>query len=190
MSTVSEQALTWVGRDFRPGVPEQCMNFVRHVLKECGSPLAGKVTTKPVDGLWTGPELASSLAGEDLGRILSARGELKSGDILFWKNTYGDWEEGTITHVGIYVGNDKFVHRPTRARPVESESLAGFWSRQFRCAMRVNDTAPAPASIEPGPAEKIVFEIVAHSGKLKGRMGNHPWVDLDSITIRGDYKGS
>lgn len=64
-------------------------------------------------------------AGVDLGTRLAdeqhnycqANGDLfmditkaKPGDLVFFKNTYGDWEPGTITHVGIYAGDGKMLH--------------------------------------------------------------------------------
>ncbi|RMF31292.1 MAG: hypothetical protein D6752_02415, partial [Candidatus Nitrosothermus koennekii] len=107
MHILAERALEWVGKEFRPGVPAQCMNFVRHILKEVDHPLKDKVTKKPVDGLWTALGLANSLAGRDLGPIFVKPEELISGDIVFFEDTYeGPWPPKTITHVGIYTANN------------------------------------------------------------------------------------
>lgn len=175
-------AKAWVGRNFRAGQAEQCMNFVRQCLSEAGSSLANKITASPVDGLWTGAGMASSLAGRDLGTLETNPDKLKPGTILFWNDTYeGDWPLNTITHVGIYEGNGNFIHRPTKARPVERASLtAGFWRAQFRCGLIPPEEAKAVAQPAPEP-EKSTLKLVCHSGKIRAQYGNRPWADLDSF---------
>jgi hypothetical protein len=37
-------------------------------------------------------------------------------------NTYGNYKEGVITHIGIVNSNNEFVHRPTMAKPVARDS--------------------------------------------------------------------
>ena len=58
-------------------------------------------------------------------KILNKK-DLKEGDIILFKNTYGSYRDGTITHVGIYTGNGKFVHRPTANKPVKELRLEDF----------------------------------------------------------------
>lgn len=43
--------------------------------------------------------------------------KLKKGDLLFWGNY----------HVGIYVGNGKFVHAPAPGQTVKEQTLASFY---------------------------------------------------------------
>lgn len=122
--TVAQVALSWVGREFRPGVPEMCMGFVRHVLSEAGKNPG--VTKEPSDGIAlkaqgvspaTGFFLANSLSGDDIGQKISYQ-DLQPGDIVTFHSTYGNWGPNVITHVGIAVGNGQMVHRPTRSAPV------------------------------------------------------------------------
>ena len=90
------------------------MAFVRHCLHQAKHPLANAITREPVDRLDTGYYLASSLAGRDLGPIVTRVDQVAPGAILFWQDTYdGWWPPQTITHVGIAIGNGRFVHRPT-----------------------------------------------------------------------------
>lgn len=186
---VLQVAKSWVGKDFRPGVPEQCMGFVRAVLAEAKHPLAHAITTAPVDGLSTGLYLASSLAGRDCGQLVDKIADLKPGAILFWANTYGDWPAGTITHVGIYAGDGQFIHRPTMARPVEQASLAGYWGSLFRCGLLVVDKQisggqpqlpPPPAKIKLFYNPKGGFRLVA-SADLALRAGQQIEVDFASM---------
>lgn len=168
MSTkVVEVARSWVGRQFNPGQIEQCANFVRHVLRQAGHPLGEAVTREPVDGLPTGPSLASGWAGRDLGQLVTRVSDVQPGAILFWRDTYeGWWPLGTITHVGIAVGGGRFVHRPTVARPVVEEPLSGFWARQFRCALLLPVAVKPPAPTPP-PVEPRRWKLYSHSGRLK-----------------------
>lgn len=188
---VSEIARSWVGRDFRPGVGEQCMGFVRAVLEQAGHPLADEVTREPVDGLSTGPMLASSLAGRDLGYPLVGpddRDQLQPGAILFWRNTYGQWPVVTITHVGIYVGGGLFVHRPTMSRPVEQASLShGTWSSLLRCALLSPDLVEAKPATPAPAADTRRVRVWGHPGghRLRLEVGL-PAGDYQIVSVSGE----
>lgn len=120
----------WVGYDFHPGQREQCAAFVRDVIKEAGFNVGE--TKNPSDlsllppGSALAPYYANSFAGDDIGLKITKPSELLPGDIVLFKNTYGDWLPGVITHVGIYVGNNFFIHRPTSAKPVQKDSLTAY----------------------------------------------------------------
>ena len=46
---------------------------------------------------------------------------------------------GRIDHVGIYIGEGKFVHAPSRGKDVTVSSLdQGYWSGRFLQARRVS----------------------------------------------------
>lgn len=154
-------ALTWAGNWYRKGEIEQCANWVRQALSEAGHPLANRVSKQPVDGHWTGPALANSLAGRDLGPIVDKIADLKPGAIVFFQDTYDvgpEFGPGTITHVGIYVGDGQMVHRPTASRPVEKVSLEKYGPTSFRCGLLLQDTKVEPAPPPPPPAPpKIRF---------------------------------
>ena len=159
-----EVARSLVGTNFHPGQTEQCMAFVRHCLEQARHPLANRVTAQAVDGLETSFFLASSLAGRDLGPIVAEVSAVQAGAILFWQDTYdGWWPPGTITHVGIAIGNGRFVHRPTVSKPVMEESLSGYWARQFRCALLTEAVEADPG---PRPPEPRRWKMFSHSGRM------------------------
>ena len=61
------------------------------------------------------------------------RDELRPGDLLFFA-TSGQ----QINHVGIYIGNSKFIHAPRKHMPVRTESLNNaWWRRRFKAARRI-----------------------------------------------------
>ena len=65
------------------------------------------------------------------------RSDLKPGDLVFF-NTM----KRTFSHVGIYVGDGKFIHSPKPGAEVRIESLAAaYWNRRFDGARRVGNGA-------------------------------------------------
>jgi cell wall-associated NlpC family hydrolase len=61
------------------------------------------------------------------------RDELRPGDLVFF-NTL----RRTFSHVGIYVGDGKFIHSPKPGAEVRVESMGvSYWSRRFDGARRV-----------------------------------------------------
>ena len=70
------------------------------------------------------------------------RQELKPGDLVFF-NTM----KRTFSHVGIYVGDDKFIHSPRAGGEVRIEDMReSYWSRRFTGARRA-DLAAATAQL-------------------------------------------
>jgi cell wall-associated NlpC family hydrolase len=62
-----------------------------------------------------------------------ARDELQPGDLVYF-NPNG----GRVSHVGIYVGEGRFVHAPSRGGTVRLDSLGSeYWTRHFVGAKRV-----------------------------------------------------
>ena len=90
-----------------------CSGFVRYVYAHFGVPLAH-----------------STYAQFDLGRRVS-RSSLRPGDLVFFDG------EG---HVGIYIGNGRFIHAPHTGTRVRIETLAGWYSSRFTGARRLRST--------------------------------------------------
>jgi len=125
---VVEEAMSWVGKSFRPGVHAQCANFVRHVFERLNIDVA--VSKQPFDKAvqWNGshPARAQSFFGSDIGKLITNKEDLLPGDLVAFQNTYGNWGKGAITHVGIYVGNGMIVDRSTRSKPVYHRPISTF----------------------------------------------------------------
>ncbi len=74
--------------------------------------------------------------------------ELQPGDLVFF-NTM----KRAFSHVGIYVGEGKFIHSPKPGAQVRVEDMgANYWSRRFDGARRVVAPAPASAQVPAGTA--------------------------------------
>lgn len=62
------------------------------------------------------------------------RAELQSGDLVFFR-TRG---RGTADHVGVYVGNGKFIQSPRTGRDIQITSLSeSYWQQRYVGARRV-----------------------------------------------------
>ena len=66
------------------------------------------------------------------GEQVAGRAAMAAGDLVFFGR------RGRVDHVGIYIGEGKFVHAPSRGKDVMVSSLdEGYWGRKFMQARRV-----------------------------------------------------
>jgi len=103
-----------------------CSGFTRHIFELS----VGLVLPRRADEQAKLPSL-----------VTIKRDELKPGDLVFF-NTM----RRTFSHVGIYVGEGKFIHAPRTGAAVRVEDMReAYWSKRFTGARRadVNKTADA-----------------------------------------------
>ena len=116
------RALDLVGIRYRRGgtLPEtgfDCSGFVGYVFRE-GIGLILPRTAREI-----------SLSGK-----LVKKSELQPGDLVFF-NTM----RRTFSHVGIYLGDNYFVHAPASGGEVRVENMnAAYWGRRFNGARRID----------------------------------------------------
>ncbi|MDR2371287.1 MAG: C40 family peptidase [Treponema sp.] len=103
-------------------------------------------------------------------------GELQAGDLLFFKTGAA----GTISHVGIYTGNNRFIHAASagpKTGVIYSELNEAYWRRTYAGAGRalppeagvtaaVPAAGPDPAAVPAGsaPAAGVVIPGTARPG--------------------------
>jgi cell wall-associated NlpC family hydrolase len=64
------------------------------------------------------------------------RNRLRAGDLVFFTSTT---KSRVVTHVGIYLGDRKFIHAPGRGKTVViSELDSEYYSRRYHSARRVS----------------------------------------------------
>jgi len=120
-SELALQALSLIGIKYKwgggdPAAGLDCSGLVTHVFNE----VAGIVLPRD---------------SRSMSKVGSAvdKNELQPGDLVFF-NTL----KRPFSHVGIYIGEDRFVHAPRRGREVEvSEMRDGYWQKRFNGARRV-----------------------------------------------------
>lgn len=72
------------------------------------------------------------------------RADLQPGDLVFF-NTM----RRAFSHVGIYVGEGKFIHSPKPGSEVRVEDMGvAYWNRRFDGARRVQTSPPAPPILQ------------------------------------------
>jgi cell wall-associated NlpC family hydrolase len=115
------QALLALGLDYRYGGKSpvtgfDCSGLVAHVYLEAWNIRLPRNTS------------AQSKAGTPV-----SLAELQAGDLVFY-----DTQKRPYSHVGIYLGDGKFVHAPKSGAQVRIESLkSAYWSQRFNGARRI-----------------------------------------------------
>lgn len=133
MTSVINQALDMIGIDYRYGSakPEtglDCSGLVKYVFEQSLN------VALPHNAL------AMSKLGDKIGRA-----ELKPGDLVFF-NTLSR----SFSHVGIYIGDNKFVHAPRTGKKVQVVDLSdSYWTKHYQGARRLITGTPA----EDSPAD-------------------------------------
>jgi len=77
------------------------------------------------------------------------RSELKPGDLVFFKTM-----RQTFSHVGIYLGDNQFLHSPSAGGKVRVESMdSDYWRARFKGARRLleGDNGPTAMSTSETP---------------------------------------
>jgi cell wall-associated NlpC family hydrolase len=122
-------AMNFLGVPYRRGgsSPEQgfdCSGFTRHVFELS----LGRVLPRRADQ-----------QAQGAGLLQVRKDELKPGDLVFF-NTM----RRAFSHVGIYVGEGKFIHAPRSGGEVRVEDMrAAYWAKRFNGARRAD---PAPST--------------------------------------------
>lgn len=122
-------AMNFLGVPYRRGGNSaehgfDCSGFTRHVFEMS----LGLVLPRRVDEQASAP-----------GLVKVGREELKPGDLVFF-NTL----KRTFSHVGIYIGDGKFIHSPRTGAQVRVEDMRyAYWSKRFTGARRAQPLAEA-----------------------------------------------
>jgi len=127
-SELALQAMTMLGIRYKYGgnAPENgldCSGLVRYVFKE----VLGKELPR------TSEEI--SRVGKQVERT-----DLQPGDLVF----YNTLRRG-FSHVGIYLGDNKFIHSPSSGGHVRIESMdIQYWKQRFNGARRISQPEQNP----------------------------------------------
>lgn len=123
---LTERAMDFIGIRYKRGgsTPENgldCSGFVRYVFKDVlGAELPR--TSREI-----------SQVGENVDKK-----DLQPGDLVF----YNTLRRG-FSHVGIYLGDNKFIHSPSAGGQIRIESMdIAYWKSRFNGARRILDDAP------------------------------------------------
>ena len=111
-------------RGDKPQTGFDCSGFVGYVFREVEGLILPRVSRD------------ISKAGTPV-----APDELKAGDLVFF-NTM----RHAFSHVGIYLGDNLFVHAPRTGRSVRIDDMQGhYWAKRYNGARRVSGTSASTA---------------------------------------------
>lgn len=116
-----EQAMGLLGVPYRRGGTSEktgfdCSGFVRHLYEKS-----------------VGQILPRRAVDQARATEVIERDELKPGDLVFF-NTM----RRAFSHVGIYVGDGKFIHAPRSGKAVNIDDMrSAYWQKRFNGARRV-----------------------------------------------------
>lgn len=138
---IGKQAASDAATDATATTGSRIQNVLQRALTLLGTPYRwGGTTTDGFDCSGLVGYVFRSALGIELPRVsrdMARSGEkvdrksLVPGDLVFFGR------RGRVDHVGIYLGNNRFVHAPRTGRDVTVSELDGYWGRKFLEARRV-----------------------------------------------------
>lgn len=88
----------------------------------------------------------SASAQSTYGKPVSSK-DLQPGDLVFFRT----YRRG-ISHVGIYMGDNRFIHAANRRKDVRIDTLSGYYGKRLKAARRI---LPAPVRFSPDDIKKL-----------------------------------
>ena len=78
------------------------------------------------------PRVSREMASQAGNELIKDRAALVAGDLVFFGR------KGRVDHVGIYVGDGRFLHAPSTGKDVRTDTLlSGYWGDKFMQARRM-----------------------------------------------------
>lgn len=152
----------------------QCANFVRKVFTDSGFHLPS--AANPTDaalvrkqGYGFAPELADSFAGDEIGPKVDYH-QAQPGDIIMFKGTDSSYTYGTITHVGLCIGNGMMIDRGTHG--MHEQPLTGYGANNIVEVRRPRVLGGGSGAAVTAAAHGHSVKVFVHDGKVGGSVND------------------
>ncbi len=153
-SNLVDSAMNFLGVRYKLGGNSaetgfDCSGFTRYVFENS----LGRVLPHRAEEQANAPELAKV-----------DKKDLKPGDLVFF-----DTMRRTFSHVGIYLGDGKFIHSPRTGESVRIEDInISYWARHFTGARRVPELADAGGASATTASSMLASLTARLSGQAAG----------------------
>ncbi|WP_255987697.1 C40 family peptidase [Chitinolyticbacter albus] len=147
------QAMGLIGVKYKYGGSDpssglDCSGFVRYVFQSA------------MNVVLPHNALAMSRMGADV-----ERESLRPGDLVFF-NTLGR----SFSHVGIYLGDDKFIHSPRSGKSVQVENIQiAYWKSRWNGARRVSGEGLNVAGLLASAGQPTEVAVIAAAPKASAK---------------------
>lgn len=158
---------------YKQGQEKRCADFVSTMIQKSNLNVENFKWTAAVSGL---AQLGTEVKGIE---------SLMPGDLVIFKNTY---MIGPTTHVGIYVGDNLMVHRPTKSRPV-SFSHSSTWGNTFSMGRRLTTPDWNRLTVRSFTLKKAVHKSVFKSNTQQSS-SNNTKCNITADTVLNVYVAS
>ena len=116
---IAEYAKQYIGYNYKyggssPSTGFDCSGFAQYVYSSCGYSIGRTCTNQ----LGYGTAISKS--------------ELNPGDLVF----FDTMDKGKVSHVGMYIGNNEFIHAANSKKGVIKSTLTGYYDKKFINARR------------------------------------------------------
>lgn len=113
---------SYIGVKYRYGAPSgittafDCSSYTQYIFKKNGISLPRTTKQQATKG------------------VKVSKSSLKKGDLVFFK---GSGSSKSIGHVGVYTGNNKFIHSSSSKGVTVSSMNSSYWKKKYITARRV-----------------------------------------------------
>ena len=138
-SLIGKVKYVFGGGDIEGGKGD-CSDFTQYVFEKNGYQIGG--TTE--EQYKQGKEVSKS--------------DLQEGDLIFFKDTYDSRYTDGVSHVGIYVGDGKFIHNSSGAGGVTTSKLdSDYYNEHWLGARRVTDGSEGSEGSETSKTTNLIW---------------------------------
>lgn len=154
-------AYKWGGNT--PDTGMDCSGFVRYVFKK----------SLGIDLPRTAAEMAR------VGKRVSID-QLQPGDLIFFNTS-----RGSNTHIGIYLGGNKFIQSPRTGENIQITDLSGYWIKHFNGAKRVvQESSDSNGDTSLQSFQNIRDEALPVARRTYSKKGRHSRYSRSRATSR------